>query len=262
MGCAGVLQSKAADSTRAAAPVAIDESLTTLDDPAVRARVAQLMGTAETQRAVRELGSSAVDGVIDGASSTRTEGELTRLTARLSDVAAEGLVRGLEAQQTRLTRRLTVATAGDATRAASRAAVEELRTRLGPALRESMVDALRSPDLREAIDQTVTNAGKSAAAAIEAQRPKGAPPLLERLQNLVTFAWLIALGLAVGLAILFIRELRGRWRAEAKRRAIAEELVVNAIEGDEERPWSKRNARCVDQSSRAARRGRPGRGAG
>jgi hypothetical protein len=236
MGCTGLLTSSAPKVTRAAVPAAIDESLNTFDEPATRRRVAELMGTPEMQRAAGELGGAAVDGAVDGASSTRSEERLSRLTAQLTDTFTRSLAEGLENERGRIRATLDT-TAAEATHAASRAAADELRESIGPAVRESLVTALRSPDLRAALDETVMDATTSASRAVQAQAPHERP-LLERLHNLVTFAWLIALGVAIALAILFVRALRGRWRAEARRRAIAQELVSNAIEATKEQPWA------------------------
>ncbi len=232
VGCAGILSSKAPQVTRAAVPVAIDESLNTLDKPATRQRVAELLATPEMQRAVSQLGTAAVDG----ASSTASEERLNRLTTQMTDAFTRALAQGLEREQSRLGATIDT-TAASATHAVSRAAADEVRESVGPAVRESLVAALRSPDLRAALDETVTDAATSASNAIRAQTPQKRP-LLERMHNLVTFGWLIALGVAVGLAILFVRALRGRERAEVKRRAIAEELVSNTIEATKDKPWS------------------------
>ena len=234
--CGPLLTSNVAKATRTAAPVAVDETLKTFDDPATRQRVAHLMGTPEMQQAIGELGAAASQGAIEDATSTQTQERLSHLTTRLTEAFSRALAQGMAEQQQKLSDSVDTV-AANATHAAMNTAATDMRESFGPAVRESVVAALQSPDLRAALDETVSHATTSAAAALHGgEAPER--PLLQRLQNLVTFAWLLAVGCAIGVAVLFVHALRGRWRAEARRRAVAEELVSNAIDASKGTPWS------------------------
>jgi hypothetical protein len=215
---------------RSATPVAVDETLKTFDDPAYRERVANLMGSPEMQRALAQLGTAAAQGAVDSASNSDTEQRLTQLTTQITDAFTTALARSFDEN-----RRMLQSGAADATHAAMGAASEDLRELLGPAIRESFVAALKAPDLREALDETVADAAKSASVAI---RPPQKRPLMERLQNLITFGWLVALAFAMGMGVLFVRVYRSRRRADASRRAGAEEVVSRALEKAKGEPWS------------------------
>jgi hypothetical protein len=217
-------------------PAAVDETLNTLDDPGTRTRIADVMGTPEMQRAMSELGAAASQGVIQDFSSEQTDARLDALTGRLTEAFTRALARGMAEQERALTGAVEVATT-TATHAAMRAAADEMQKSFGPAVRESLVAALRSPDLRAALDETVVDATVSAKTALNGgELPER--PLLARLQNLVTFAWWIAAASLVALLAFAVRALRGRRRrAEVQRRAIAEEFVAHAVEASKGRPW-------------------------
>jgi hypothetical protein len=230
-GCGVWAASAAPKAVRTATPVAIDESLKTFDDPANRERVANLMGSPEMQRAMVALGTAAAEGAVDTASSGDSEQRLTQLTTQITDAFTSALARSFDEH-----RSLVQSGAADATHAAMGAASQDLRESLGPAIRESFVTALRAPDLREALNETVADAAKAARASVQEPHER---PLLERLHNLVTFAWLVALAFVIAMAVLYVRVYRSRRRVEASRRAGAEEVVSRVLEKAKGEPWSK-----------------------
>jgi hypothetical protein len=210
--CQPFLIASAPKVTRAAVPAAVDETLNTLNDPGTRQRVADLMGTPEMQQAVGDLAAAASERVIRDVSSDEADERLAEVTARLTDAFTRALVRGLGEQQRALSDAVDAA-AATATHAAMRAAAEDMRGSLGPAVREALVDALGSPDLRAAIDETVVEATTSAKTSLNGGELPSRP-LLARLQNLVTFAWCVAaasvLALLVGVGVLVVRARRRR----------------------------------------------------
>jgi hypothetical protein len=170
-------------------------------------------------------------------SSEQTDARLTALTGRLTEAFTQALARAVAQQQHALAGAVDEATT-TATHAAMRAAAEDMQNSFGPAVRESLVAALRSPDLRASLDETVVDATVSAKTAMNGGELPDRP-LLTRLQNLITFAWCIAAASLVALAVFAVRTLRGRGRrAEVQRRAVAEELVAHAIESSKGKPWS------------------------
>jgi hypothetical protein len=200
-GCGATVRSAALEVPRIAVPAAIDETLKSLRDVDIQARISGVMGAPEMQRVVREFGAAIAQGGIDGASSH----EMNERFARLSNTAAESLVRALGAA------------ADSMTRTWMRAAADELPDTIGPAVRKSLVTELRSRELREAIAQTVADVTREALissrdAIRELQTQPHAIGLVERIDHLVTLVWVLAVAFAAGAGVLFLKAMITRRR--------------------------------------------------
>ncbi len=177
-GCGASVRSAARDVPRIATPVVIDESIHSLEDPAVRERIARIMGTPEMQRAFRDAAAAAVTG---GA------GELARsdVDARaeaLADAVAKGLVRSASA---------------------------EIPRTLAPAVRQAVVESLRAPDLRDALRDTTGDIVRATLVGtrdvlteMEEERDRAGP--VQKLVNLIQWSWVIAVLLGAAVAVLAV----------------------------------------------------------
>lgn len=202
--------------------------------PAVRSSLAQPLSAEEEAR---------FQALTAGLSDQFAHALGLELTREVIPAARASLVRPLSPEQEKALSDALSEVAGDATRASLRVAAEEVPLSIGPAMRRSVVMELRSPELREAIAQTMADVTRetlirSRAVIREMQTEPGGPWLLQRLDRLVNLAWAIAIGVAVGLSILFVRALSAHRREDAARRNATTELASRAMDAARGKPWA------------------------
>jgi hypothetical protein len=254
-GCRARLNSAIAEAPRKAVPAAIDEVLIAGEDPVIRARftraIAVLLETPEMQRAIAEVAKVAVAGAFDQATTEESEQRIKELTKVVSSALAESLAQDVvpavmssareslndelsPEEVSRLEGVVTTLTS-TATRAAMRAAASEIPTTVGPAVRQSLAQELRSAELRAAVSVVVNEAARQAVASsrqamvdLRAEGiASGTPGPIEGMRlTAIRFAWLgmiVVAALVVGLAVWFVRSQR-----RAKRyRAVLKELIAD-----------------------------------
>jgi hypothetical protein len=218
--------------------------------PAVRASLAQPLSPEEEAR-FQALTAGLADQF------ARALG--LELTREVIPAARASLVHPLSPEQEKALSNALSEVAGDATRTSLRVAAEEVPLSIGPALRRSMVMELRSPELRETIAQTMADVTRetlirSRAVIREMQTEPGGPGLLQRLDRLVNLAWAIAVGVAVGLSVLFVRALSVHLRDDAARRNAATELASRAMDAARGKPWAAELGDLLKEQLRATQK--------
>lgn len=331
VGCGATVRSAANDVPRIAVPIAVDETLKTLEDAQTRERVARVMATPEMQRAVQDFGVAMVRGALESGTEPAAREQLRRLAAGLADdftrtladqltrevipaarasltqplspeeeerlhaltkgvadefshalgleltrevipAARASLVGPLSPEQEKALDKTLSTVAGDMTRASLRVAAEEVPNSIGPAMRRSLAMELRSPELREAIAQTMADVTRetltrSRAVIREMQTQPHEPGLIERLDRLLNLAWAMTIGVAVGLGVLFVRALSVYRRDDSARRDAAADLASRTLKAAREKPWAAELGDLLKEQLRVAesvgprrtRRGRWGR---
>jgi hypothetical protein len=139
------LVGSAACTSTATPVVAVDpfeRSISWLEDPKDRQRVANVVATPEIQRAMGEMSSAIVKGVAAGLTSEQMAADIERMSQRLTEALTKSLARRMESDIAPATAAVASSAVEAATRAAMRAASEELPDRLGPAMRKALVDEL------------------------------------------------------------------------------------------------------------------------
>jgi hypothetical protein len=229
-GCGATIRSAASEAPRVAVPIVIDETVKSMEDPAMRERVARVMATPEMQQVIRQIAAAATAGALDEAS---TDGESARL-ARVGGTVMKAISRALvevltEDVITEPNSRVAlqkleagiVHTTALATKVAVRAAGEEIPQTLGPAIGNSLATELESPELRTALSSAVADSTKAAFSGVrqqiidirEPKKPGKPPTLLQRLGNAIMGAWLLAFVLGAGLVALLTWGVNARQRA-------------------------------------------------
>jgi len=177
-GCGASVRSAARDVPRLATPIVIDESIHSFEEPEVRERVARIMGSPEMQSAFREAAAAAVAGGVGQLATADVDAR----AARLTDAVAKSLVRGASA---------------------------EIPRTLAPALRQSIVESLRAPELRDALRDTTEDvvrativSSRDVLTQMEEERDRAGP--LQRLANLIQWSWVIAVLFGAAVAILAV----------------------------------------------------------
>lgn len=199
-GCAAHVASAAAKVPKVAIPAAVNASLTSLEDPGTRERLAAIAGTPEMQQVIRGFGQSVVQGVLDDPTF-----HPEALRRALRDSAAE------------------------ATRAALLAAAVEAPRTLGPAVRTSIVDALGAQDVRDAVAMTASDATRAALRSSfdvlkQLHEEEGGAQLIAKLQRWLTAVVVGALVLGMASAALLMWSLSVRRRTHLTR-DIAQSLL-------------------------------------
>jgi hypothetical protein len=230
-GCGATVRSAASEGSRAAVPIVIDESVKSMEDAAMRERIARVMGTPEMQQVIRQIAASATAGALDEAATGRESDRLARVGGTVTKAISRALVQVItEEVVTEPNYRVAWQKFEDgvshtttlATKAALRAAAEEIPHTLGPAIGNSLATELESPELRTALSTAVADSTKAALSGvrqqiIEIREPKkpGKPPptLMQRLGNALMEAWLIAFLLGAGVIALIAWAIHGRQRA-------------------------------------------------
>lgn len=172
--CGASIQSAAKEVTKGAAPAAVTGGLQALDEPATRARIAELMASPEVQKAVRDLAGAATAG----ATKALTDSQLAKRTAELADgiatLATRAAVDAALEQATspvnqRRIEQIAAAAADSAVRNSMRALADELPRTMGPALATAVrsdlapsLQALVGPELRNVIAQTAYEVARQA----------------------------------------------------------------------------------------------------
>jgi hypothetical protein len=132
--------------TATATPVvAVDpfeRSISWLEDPKDRQRVANVVATPEIQRAMGEMSSAIVKGVAAGLTSEQMVADIERMSRRLTESLTASLARRMETDIVPATAAIASAAVEAATRAAIRTASAELPDQLAPAMRKALVDEL------------------------------------------------------------------------------------------------------------------------
>jgi hypothetical protein len=240
-GCEATVRSAAAEVPRIAVPVAVDELLDSLEDARVRERIVRLMATPEMQRAVEEYGAAATRGGLEGAANEEARQRLAALSTGVAEAFTHALADRLLPDQP-----LGRALAGSAARATQdsvRAAAGEIPASLGPAVRQSLITELGTPELRKAIAETTADVTRetlieSRDVIAEMQAQPHQPGLIERIDRLLSFGWFLGIAAAVGAAGLFMRAMSLHRRIEATRLDGASELAARALSAAEGKPWS------------------------
>ncbi len=225
----------------------LSEQLTREVIPAVRASLAQPLSADEEAR---------FQALTGGLSDQFAHALGLELTREVIPAARASLLRPLSPEQEKALSDALSEVAGDATRKSLQVAAEEVPLSIGPAMRRSLVTELRSPELREAIAQTMADVTRetlirSRAVIREMQAEPGAPGLLPRLDRLVNLAWAIAVGVAVGLSVLFVRALTAYRRDDAARRNAAAELASRAMDAARGKPWAAELGDLLKEQLRA-----------
>jgi hypothetical protein len=269
MGCEATVRSAANEVPRIAVPITVDTLLDSLEDPRVRERIARLMETPEMQRAVGESGAAAVRGALEGAASEETRQRLTALSTEIAEAFTRAVAEGLSPDQA-LGRALNGSIAR-VTRESVRAAAGEVPASLGPAVRQSLIKELATPELRKAIADTTADVTRETLVKsrdviedMQAQPHRGG--LIERVDRLLLFGWLLGIAGAVGGAVLFTRAMSQNRRIEATRLDGASELAARALSAAEGKPWSselrallREQVRSAEEVSRVRERSGGGR---
>jgi hypothetical protein len=211
-GCGATVQSAARELPRIATPIVIDESIHSFEDPELRDRLARIVGSAEMQHAFRDAAAAAVAG---GAGELAAA-DVDARAAKLTETVATAFVRS--------------------------ASVEIPRT-LAPALRQSLVEGLRAPELREALRDTTEEIVRATLVGtrdvlteMEEERDRAGP--LQRLVVLIQWSWVIAalVGVAVALLAVWTIRLSGKAKAlEAERARFTQSRRSRGLDGGLER---------------------------
>jgi hypothetical protein len=267
-GCGPTVRSAASDVPRIAVPITVDRLLDSLEDPRVRTRIARIMATPEMQQAVEEFGAAVARGAVENASTEEARARLAELSTRVADAFTQALADGLSPDHA-LGRALS-GSATEATHDSLRAAAEEIPASVAPAVRQALVTELGTPELRKAIADTTADVTretliKSRDVIGEMQSQPHPRGLIERIDRLLTFGWLLGIGVAAGASVLFIRAMTAQRRIEATRLDGASELADRAAAASQGKPWSDElQALLRDQVQRAHEfsraRGRSGGG--
>ncbi len=264
-GCGATIRSAAVDVPRAATPVVVDEGLKSLEDEKNQLRLAALLATPEMQDALRGLAATFARGAVSDMTSAEGSQQLAAATTVIADalframeqrIATEGVALASSLSRAALgeaftpaNRRAMAATIASmtttATRAAMRAAADEIPTTLGPAVRASISNELRSPDLNEAMASTARTVAREAIfgsrdALSNLQSREQGPTLQQRAMRVLTTTWVLAFllgAIALGL-LVWLQALRARTRRYLRDRAIVADLLTKTIKASEGKPWS------------------------
>jgi hypothetical protein len=239
-GCGATVRSAAYEGPHIAVPIAVDETLRSLEDPVTRERVARVLATPEMQRAVREVAAAAMDEALAKSSSEEANARLDEVVGRVTAAFSRALLEVLRgelageigspeyvAAERRIERDLSNAVAG-ATRSALRTAADEIPETVGPSVRKALVTELQSPELRAALAVTVAEITRQALLTsrdviVELHREAaeaGKPSMFPVLGQMVTLAWSATLVLAAALLILLAWALQMRRRTKRFRAAV------------------------------------------
>jgi hypothetical protein len=250
VGCGATIRSAAKDATAAAVPTAVDQSLKAVQDPGVRERIVQVLGTPEIQKAIQELAASVARGASEGLTDEQAVAKTTQIASALVAAATRvgmdaALAEATSPENEQRIEQLATSAADAATRAAIRAMAAELPTTFGPAvatmMREDVAPGLRGlvsgPEMRDAMSrvafelsrQAVLGSNQALAELEERKQKKG---LLERLTKMVaTGGWVVwgLIGvlfssiLALVVALIRSREREKRFRSGSRASAVSRE---------------------------------------
>jgi hypothetical protein len=239
-GCGATVRSAATEAPRIAVPIAIDETVKSLEDVAMRERIARVVATPEVQRMVRDVAASAVSGVLGGASSEVESERFARLVAQMTVVVSQAVAHLLRdevasrPEDIRDAKRAFEAVVSEAvshaTRAELRTAAEEIPQTLGPAVGKSLATELESPALRKALASTVAEVMSQAVAQTQANtKAAGMPTLADRLGRVRELAWAFTIALGACAVALLAWGLRIRRRTKRFQAAVVR--VLSSPEG-------------------------------
>jgi|GEM_PF-1588933 len=188
--CAPTVKSASSSATRGAVPAAADASLSLLEDPATRQRVAAALGTPEMQLALRELSSGLSQGVVKGLASDEMNAHTQKLVGSFLHTFMVQLGREMNvaidsafatALSPRHRQQLEQFTAGIVA-AVMKGAAQEMRGSFGPALRQTMTEdvgpalaammrddlapemarMIKSPEFKSALSETTREVSRQA----------------------------------------------------------------------------------------------------
>jgi hypothetical protein len=228
-GCGASIRSAATEGARMAVPVVIDEKLNLLEDPVVRERIERFLRTPEVQRAIHEAAVSATAGALDEVSSDAESERLAKAASRVTVAVSRALAEVVKEEvlnesSYRDTLSTLEASASDvtttATRAAIRAAADEIPRSLGPSIGDSMATELESPRFRRVLAGVVEDATKAAILGAqqgiidvrETKKAAGVPTITDRLVSVLVMASVAAFVFGAGLIVLIVWAIRRRGR--------------------------------------------------
>lgn len=239
-GCGSTVRTAAYDVPRIAVPITIDETIGALEDPVTRERIARVLATPEMRRAIEEIAASATRGALAEASTEQVDARLEELVVRLTATFSRAFIGDLReelgeaaaspeyaAAQRRIERDLSSLVAA-ATRSSLRTAAEELPETIGPAVRTSLVNELRSPELREGLAITVSEITRqtlvSSRDVIREMRAEadtaGVGSVFDQFRQMVALAWSASIVLVAALFALLAWALQTRRRTKRFRAAV------------------------------------------
>lgn len=256
VGCAPAVRGTAKNATEGAAVGAVQS----LSDPATRQRVAEIVGSPEMQKAIRELSDDVTSGVVDAMGSDEIAARSERLARAITDSVTRVAV---DAALSQATTPINERTLKDAVEAATARAVdtgmrrmaEDMPRTLGPAVgamvREQLVPSLRAlatdPDLRASLAPVVFElsrqavfGGNEATAELAREKPKeGALAQLSATLSaggvLLTVLLLVLLASVVTLLIV-VAFMRARFRRYELEHDLRRDLESAGIEPGHHRP--------------------------
>jgi hypothetical protein len=194
---------------KTAVPATVDASLTTFEEPQTRERFLAVAGTPEMQQVVRDLARTSLQGALEGA---------------LEDPL-------IDREKMRQAWREVVT---EAMRASLRTTADEVASSLGPAMRQSVVDTLGAPDVRDAVSATVSSATRAAVTSSfdlleELHEHDIEPQVFARLRRLLTGIIAGAFGLGAGTSALIAWTLVVHRRAKQIRDGENRQLLVKTV---------------------------------
>lgn len=140
-GCAGAKQvaDLTAEIPRAATPAVIRAGVDTLDDPALRRRVLEIVASPEMRAVERELAAGMVAGMVDGTLATLGEKERAARIHELASSAMAGVVQSMSRELPEVTAGVVRgAVSGAVDPAVARRVASALTGELGPAVEQTL----------------------------------------------------------------------------------------------------------------------------
>ncbi|HMJ50521.1 MAG TPA: hypothetical protein VK540_00540 [Polyangiaceae bacterium] len=113
-----------------------------LEDPRARQQFADVMATAEMQRAMGEMSSALAKGLALGLSNDEMVAQLEQMSRRMTETMAESLARRMKNDVAPASAAVAAAAVEAAMHAAIRTAADELPVALAPAMRQALTESL------------------------------------------------------------------------------------------------------------------------
>jgi len=237
-GCGATVRGAAADAPRIATPIVVDEALKAGEDAQTRQRFERVLETPEMIAAIREVARTAVASALEESTADDSKRRVEEMSNILAIALADHLRREVipaligsvkEEMSAEQVHRMTIvvaAMAADATRAAMREASNEIPESIAPAVRTSLAQELKSPELRDSLriiaSDMAHEAVLSSQRAMNEESLTGGPGLLDRMRRMLTLSLFIALAAGIISVAFAAHILRMRRRAKRYRKAIIE----------------------------------------
>lgn len=169
-GCAPSVRAAGASAAEGAVPAGTHSALSTLEDPATRARIAAIVASPEVQRAINDLSAGVSRGVVDGLTSEEVKRRLDELVSSLANAVVRAVDSAFDEALSDRNQKAVDRFASAITTSVMRSAAGEIPESIAPAIRKAMVEelgpglaeAIRSPEMKAALGELSHDVARSA----------------------------------------------------------------------------------------------------